>query len=124
MYDRPHPAGPSNRAKSPNESVRRPLTIRLRRNLQWTLGIAICGLACADASADTHAPPWPEGFSIVTIRGGHTYKVLKWGPITGQGGKRLGMGILYAAKSTELTALKLAAADLFAYVVPETVAAT
>jgi hypothetical protein len=54
------------------------------------------------------------------MAGGATYKVLKWGPITGQGGKRLGMGILYAAKSTELAVLKSAAADLFAYVVPET----
>ena len=87
-------------------------------DLHRRLSIAVCAATCIGA-ASTRAPPWPEGFSVVTIEGKRMYKVLREGPTLGKDRKLLGIGILYAATSTDWTALKTAAADLFAYVLPQ-----
>src|SRR4051794_25515836 len=77
--------------------------VSLMMDLQRGLFVAtICAFAGASARASTPPPPWPEGFSLVTIEGSRTYKILKSGGISGKGGKRLGMGILYATTSTDL----------------------
>jgi hypothetical protein len=80
--------------------------------------IAVCAATCTGA-ASTRAPPWPEGFSVATIEGKRTYKVFRSGPMFGKDRKPLGIGILYATTSTDWTALKTAAADLFVYVLPQ-----
>src|SRR5438067_2477312 len=85
-------------------------------DLHRRLSIAVCAATCIGA-ASTRAPPWPEGFSVVTIEGKRMYKVLRAGPTLGKDRKLLGIGILYAATSTDWTALKMAAVD--GYVQPD-----
>jgi hypothetical protein len=87
-------------------------------DLHRRLFIAVCAATCTGA-ASTRPPVWPEGFSVVTIEGKRTYKILRAGPMFGKDKIPLGIGILYATASTDPTALKTAAADLFTYVLPQ-----
>src|ERR687883_669119 len=75
-------------------------------------------LTCAFASAADDASQWPKGYSLVTVRSGRTYKVLNSGPVTGKGGKRLGMGVWYLSDARNFEELKAGAKDLFEYINP------
>jgi hypothetical protein len=48
--------------------------------------MAIVLLACTKKVSPGQ---WPDGYSLVTVQSGRTYKVLQIGPMTGQGGKHL-----------------------------------
>lgn len=77
-------------------------------------------MSCAAARAETSPSgrPWPEGYSLVTLKSGPSYRVLNSGPVIGKGGKRLGMGVSYMSDARSFGQLKTAAHDLFEYVRP------
>lgn len=74
--------------------------------------------AASRAEPSPSDPPWPKGYSLVTLRSGRSYKVLNSGPVIGKGGKRLGMGVSYISYARNFDQLKTAAQDLFEYVRP------
>jgi hypothetical protein len=82
--------------------------------------LAFAGTASASQATSTVASKsaWPDWYSLVTFPSGHTYKVIKSGPIFGKGGKRLGMGISYLTSVRDLEQLRAAAAELFEYIRP------
>jgi len=72
----------------------------------------------SSATSTVASKSWPDWYSLVTFPSGHTYKVIKSGPIFGKGGKRLGMGISYLTSVRDLEQLRAAAAELFEYIRP------